>query len=224
MFLGPSNFQTTCPPGKLTAPDGLPHVLVASLMRSGTHLAIDLILNNFRAYRKKPLYVDLDQYLHVEGSVDELLQAGGQVLKTHFPQAIESTDRGDAIRRIRSSSRTRVIILHRDIEDVRRSMGRFGEWGAAEVAKLDQQAKAFEAAWNSHRDAHRLSFPDLTHPEKGVATVERLARLLDQSPSADPPVLPRPRSHRNRVRLDKLMTRLVGKASPRINTTIGFAK
>ena len=32
-------------------------------MRSGTHVLIDCILNNFARYRRRPLYIDLDQFV-----------------------------------------------------------------------------------------------------------------------------------------------------------------
>ena len=50
------------------------------MMRSGTHLLIDLILNNFAALRTSPLYIDADRFLRESGSSKELLFQIGYTL------------------------------------------------------------------------------------------------------------------------------------------------
>jgi hypothetical protein len=46
-----------CPPGLLrNSKNDLPNLVVATFPRCGTHLLIDLILNNFSLYRQNPLY------------------------------------------------------------------------------------------------------------------------------------------------------------------------
>jgi hypothetical protein len=45
-----TNPRVVCPPGTVTA-QGRPNIIVATPMRSGTHILSDMILNNIPAYQ-----------------------------------------------------------------------------------------------------------------------------------------------------------------------------
>lgn len=79
-----NNRRCVAPPGELRPGSGKP-VIVSSIMRSGTHLLIDLLLNNFPAYRRMPLYVDLDHALASGLTAADLLHGGCYVMKSHHP-------------------------------------------------------------------------------------------------------------------------------------------
>ena len=56
-LLPPNTPTVRCPPGLLrNSKNDLPNLVVATFPRCGTHLLIDLILNNFSLYRQNPLY------------------------------------------------------------------------------------------------------------------------------------------------------------------------
>jgi hypothetical protein len=219
-WIPPENAHTCCPPGELEPVDGVAHVVVATLMRSGTHLLIDLLLNNFPKYRKRSLYVNMDRFIRDDHLIDQLLAAGGQVLKTHYPQIGDSDS--NRVRVLPILARSRVILVERDREDIRRSMARFGDWGTQQLHDLDAQFDRFDAFWDQRDDGLRVHFDDLIDPVLCARVLDRLSSFLDLRCSTVP-VFPRPKAARNRVYLDKLMTRLVGRSAPRVNTTIGFS-
>lgn len=206
-----------CPPGVLAAANGVPHVIVAAPMRSGTHLVIDLILNNFPVYRAGPLYLDLEQYRLAGLETERILSFRGSVIKTHFPHTSDLVSHKRDIAPL--IERYPVIVPVRERRDVMDSMQRFGEWGTSQ--STEEQFDAFEECW---RGVPRLSIPfdQLVDPAALSATVSALATHLGAEPSASL-VGPRPQSQRRRVLFDKVLTRLFGPAAPRINTTIGFA-
>lgn len=112
--------------------DGRKHVIVASHRRSGTHLTIDTIINNFPMFSNNPEIgkVTLDS-LVAEGkqhrAIDEiraLTSQGPCVLKTHAHGDIGNfflkSDSGDFIDDLFSNSK--IIYVHRDGRDVLTSL------------------------------------------------------------------------------------------------------
>ena len=93
----PDSKRVMAPSGSIVASHtSLPLIVVTSFPRSGTHILIDLILNNFTPYRRNPLYVDLDRYIHEGLDVEDLIQKGGYVVKTHYPEpTFSATKRSD---------------------------------------------------------------------------------------------------------------------------------
>src|SRR4051812_42875729 len=77
--------KTTAPPAVLPSADG-PLIIVASMMRSGTHLLLDSMFNNFPPLRRTPLFVDFDSYERQALPVDPLRSLRGAVIKTHYPE------------------------------------------------------------------------------------------------------------------------------------------
>src|SRR5262245_46905598 len=77
--------STTCPPAPLVSGHG-PLIIVASLMRSGTHLLLDSFFNNFPELRRVPLFVDFDAYQRAGLPVGPLQSVQGIIVKTHYPE------------------------------------------------------------------------------------------------------------------------------------------
>ncbi len=217
--LPPNTPKTVCPPGPLSASASpLPLVVVASFPRTGTHVLIDLLLNNFPAYRRDPLYVNLDEYLRAGLPVEELLRTGGYVLKTHYPEATFSADQQAAYEQI---FRTAILLMPaRPAVDVARSYRRM--LGGAREADLPAALQAYEAYWRA-RQPETFAFAELIDPAWTASVVARLATLLHQ-PQPRRPISPPSRRSYLRVCLRKLGTRLLGNKLSVVNTTVGFAK
>lgn len=218
MMLRPDRPCVTCPPGDPGAANGTPHVVVAAQMRSGTHLLIDLILNNFPVYRENPLYLDLERYRLSDLETSQIPDLRGLVIKTHYPH---SSDRVEAAQDIEPLTRRYPVVMPvRDRDERVRSMRRFGDWGAAQ--SMDPHIDAFERYWS---DVPKLTLPfrKLLDPEALPEVVHALEQHLG-TPAIASPVGPRPVAQRRRILLDKTLTRLLGAHAPRINTTIGFAR
>jgi DNA-directed RNA polymerase subunit N (RpoN/RPB10) len=140
-FLHPENSQTCCPPGKLPIANHVPHVVVASMMRSGTHMAINLLLNNFPMYRHTPLYVNLDRYIEQGRSVSDLEKAGGSVIKSHFPQAQERIGHEAEFEDFFSNNK--IILVTRDSVQIKKSLSNFGLWGRDESSHFEEHEERF---------------------------------------------------------------------------------
>src|SRR5436190_2148883 len=166
-FLGPENSKTTCPPGNLS-PGTAPLSIVPALRRSGTHLLIDTILNNFVLYKREPFYVDLDRYLKGGFPVADLLNCRGYIVKTHFPQTL-AFDFMQQVSEI--AEQAFVLTPYRPLDDTFRSAKTFGATMSRE--ELTQQSIDFDAYWQKYRPL-RLAFSsliDTTHYESLLTTI-----------------------------------------------------
>jgi hypothetical protein len=218
-FLSAMNRLTCCPPGSLKAHNGQKHLVVASMMRSGTHLLIDLLLNNFPAYKCSPLYLNLDMFVNQGGKIPELDGSGGFVVKTHFPQSIECQGHEEALSQFLGQNK--VILVSREANEIKRSLGKFGEWGAAEVARFDQIHEDFFRYWDhQHKgEVMRVNYADLIHESRLPALLEEIEAFTALKKSSKLiGVVPK---HK---RLTKTTTRLLGHLSPRISTGIKLGK
>ncbi len=215
-LLPPNNARCIAPPGRIIAGSGRP-ILVPSLMRSGTHLLIDLILNNFPAYRRQPLYVDLDHCLLADPSEDAVLRGGRYVLKTHAPN-FPSSERGqEALRQI--AEKSFIISPVRLNADVQRSHAAFGVPDAGDFRLAHQK---FEAFWQPYLRL-QVPFDELVDPERCPGVLRQISQCIGQ-PMPTRPRLPPAKRRIVNVLLAKTLTRLLGHRSPVINTTIGFAQ
>ncbi len=191
------------------------------MMRSGTHLVINVILNNFQRYKKSPLYVNLDMFLHLGGNIDKLSSSGGSVVKTHFPQAIEC--RGHETEIMQFLKKQKVILVRRDPQEVKRSLKNFGEWGAKEVSKFDQLQKEFDDYWQTQEGVLILNYADLIQ-------LDRLAEIIKQIEQFTGIVsnqkikLPLAKNKRFGILFSKAMTRLLGRYAPYVNTGIKLGR
>jgi hypothetical protein len=179
-------------------------------------LLIDAILNNFARYKRRPLYVDLDHLLGDTDTIDRLLACGGYVVKTHFPHDGKSTSHAEQIQRL--IPRAVIISPVRDREAVLRSSLAFGT--AHSRSDFSARAAAFADVWGGH-EIHHVHFTRLVDRDHYAALVADLSNWLGIPPNAKL-VLPLPKRARAGVYFAKLSTRVLGRASPIINTTIGL--
>ena len=101
------------------------NILVISHRRSGTHLTIDALSNNFASYDRE--YLNLDRLRETHGqplSVDEIKQklaTGPHVIKTHMHGSVgdffmNNTEHVDFVSELLDSSK--LLYVHRDGRDV----------------------------------------------------------------------------------------------------------
>ncbi|WP_425093864.1 hypothetical protein [Tropicimonas sp. S265A] len=220
-----TNPRVVCPPGKLRA-TGRPNLIVATPMRSGTHVLIDLILNNMPGYRNRPLYVDLDQCVKQSTTDRDLLAQvtpdAGHVIKTHMPLSVPDSMASDpAITDLLAQGL--VITVRRDRGDVCRSLARWHGIALEEAeAEYGPQYDRFWEFWTG-RPQIALSFKDLFAPEKMRQTLADLAAASGTTPAKryNPPPA---NTTKNRIYANKMMTRLAGRHAPRVDTTIHTLK
>ena len=207
--------STTCPPAQLVSGGG-PVIIVASLMRSGTHLLLDTLFNNFPGLRRAPLFLDLDAYERKGLPVAPLTSVKGMIVKTHYPETPLAASYAEALQTL--ASRAIVYIPRRSSEEVRRSLAKWGfQFSQDQFAELENQ---FQSFW-SRFSPTSVEFTSLLNPS-GVQTV--LTQIARQSGLTlgrpGKPVMPA--KSRLGVYMDKALTRIAGSRAPRINTTIGY--
>lgn len=225
-WLSFQNPRVVCPPGRIAA-NGRRNVMVATPMRCGTHVMIDALLNNLPAYRRAPLYVDLDQFLkqgvRPDADFGALGADAGYVLKTHFPLGMpDPAAHADAVAALARDAL--VITVRRDPEQIRASLSRWSDQaqGAAaldrHLAELDANLAAFRAFWDGRADI-ALDFGDLFDPARMQAVLAQAAQATGARAASRYRHAPPKRGIR-RIYLQKALTRLAGRRAPRINTTI----
>lgn len=185
-------------------------------MRSGTHVLIDLILNNFDAYRREPLYVDLDHYLVTRDSAVSLLSCGSHILKTHHPGVPYTPEALDALRYLAENAF--IVQPVRDLDEIFRSQA---AWGMTDRTAFSESVREFTGFWQPYPKLE-VAFADLARPDRCREVVHALAAYLGQPLPAEI-IFPPRRNAKARVLMFKALTRLFGASSPVINTTIGFA-
>jgi hypothetical protein len=218
-----SNPRVVCPPGKLSIGQG-ELVLVPTLIRSGTHLLIDAIINNFPQYKRTPLYVDLDALLNDsstrDNQVEKLIKCGGYALKTHFPQVNFHPDREVFIRKIAASSK--IITIERNLDD---SFYSCKAWSktypiAQSQETYLQSVDMFRNFWGQY-DCMKVSFSEIIDRDRFADLVHRIGNYIGVSPRIRTIYSPRPDEILN-VYMIKTITRILGQYSPVVNTTIKF--
>ena len=226
-WLRHNNPRTLCPPGMPQAGKGpkRPLIMVPTLMRSGTHILIDLILNNFPAYQGKPLYVDLDLVLRHpqrEEMLAKMREVGGFVVKTHCPQLIVKEGDVEVIQEIAAESI--IISTKRDTDVVLESMVRFPELSRrfGDEATIVAGIERFYEFWQS-REPTVFPFEQLLKNSEVPNIVAEIASVID-CPLPSKVVTPPEKAAYLRVCAVKAMTRVLGHRSPVINTTIQFAR
>jgi hypothetical protein len=205
-----------CPPGALPLGEA-PPIIVASLMRSGTHLVIDLILNNLASYRRDPLYVDFDAYMFEGHDPAALSRMGGCVVKTHVPQRPLDQAAMEVLKKI--AKRSLVIIPIREPEGIEASLRKWeGKHCHRDIAEQQRELLAF---WLEF-DPMVVRFADLLVPELMQDFLTEVTRRLAL------PLLPKgycpivAASSRPRTLMDKLLTRTQGYKTAVVNTTVGY--
>src|SRR5690606_12927417 len=172
-------------------------------------LLIDAILNNFAAYKRQPLYVDLDQYLMRGHPVEDLLTCGGYIVKTHFPQILGPSSEAQ-VRAV--ADKAIVLTPVRSRKDICRSATAFG------TSMGDSDFVRFAEFWK-HYDPVQVPFSALTSHAGYETLLENIAERIGMPPNPNR-VLPFSKKDRSRVYFVKALTRLLGHHSPVVNTTI----
>lgn len=196
-----------------------PNILVPTIMRSGTHMLIDQILNNFSAYKGRPLYCDFDKYVREGGDIRVLCEPRGMIIKTHYPQEVLDIDMTVFNQLLLSG--VKVITTDRDRVDVIRSLKRSFTLGDKEEVLLSR-LEGFNDFW-SEVPKLTIPFKALCKPEETQDNVNRIADFIGMSANSKL-MSSLGKSDKSRVYLCKLMTRLFGNKALMVNTTIGFAK
>ncbi len=207
--------QTTCPPAPLRSNSG-PTVVVASLMRSGTHLLLDALFNNYPIFRRFPLFVDFDAYARQGLPIDPLRSIQGVLIKTHYPETPLPATYVTALSEI--ATRSIVLTPIRDIEEIRTSLSKWDvEFTPLQLAEIKSR---FELFWYPFSPT-AIEFTQLLDANGVKLILSKLDKLTGlTSLRINEPVMPA--QSRMGVYVDKLLTRIVGRRAPRINTTIGY--
>ncbi len=206
--------KTTCPPAPLVS--GGPLIIVPSLMRSGTHLLLDSLFNNFPVLRRTPLFVDFDAYERQALPATPLSFLTAVTIKTHFPETPLSEPYASRLAAL--ASRALILMPRRAASEIRRSMEKWGmEFSPDEFAKVERRFHDFWVPFSPLI----VDFPALLNPARLrlflglVAERAGLGFHENKSPCM-------PARHRWGVYFDKALTRVFGRKAPRINTTIGY--
>lgn len=207
------NTKTVCPPGNLPVSEGV-NIIVSSLMRSGTHLAMDFIFNNFKQYKTYPLYIDYDRYCFDGHNLEELSKVKGAVLKTHFIQRPFNEQSRDFLKVLGKNAI--VIIPDREAKQVNQSLSKWEiNLNEEELKKLREEHLAF---WSGYSPLV-VPFDSYFDKNKMLDLKKDIASRINVV-AENRVVLPSTNSFPNMV--NKLSTRIVGNKWPVINTGIGF--
>lgn len=220
-----TNPRVVCPPG-VVSPNGRPNVIVATPMRSGTHILIDMILNNIPAYRNRPLYVDLDQCRKQGNPQHDLLGQitadMGYLVKTHLPIGVEDENTIDL--RIHDLIAAGVVItVRRDRDEVSTSLARWHKLPpGADVTGYEIRYDAFWRFWEA-RAQTRIGFKDLFKQDRMSALLDL---LCERTGTYRTNRFSGPISGTNKARIyaNKGLTRILGRHAPRVDTTIHTLK
>lgn len=220
-----TNPRVVCPPGKVVA-QGRPNLVIATPKRSGTHIMIDLLLNNLPDYRNKPLYVDLDQFVkHNRNSRENLADLtpdAGYILKTHMP--LNTPDYMPENPHIQALIRQGVVVtINRPRAEVCRSIARWRK--LSEQVSEERYGPEYDQFWAhwADMDQNRVDFSDLFDPALMQPFLQTLAERTGTRLAASyvgPPTSDR----KQRIYLNKTLTRMLGRHAPRVDTTIHTLK
>lgn len=219
-----TNPRVVCPPGQPTQ-QGRPNILVATPKRSGTHVLIDILLNNIPAYRNTPLYIDLDQCWKQGTDHNDLLGRispdMGYVLKTHFPVGLPKSAKADA-RFLKIIDHAQVLTVRRNHADVARSMSRWAGANKRATPHYETEYKEFWGFWQE-RSQVVIAFEDLFQPDIMTGYLDDICHHTETKRAAQF-VRPTDARLRRRIYLNKTLTRLVGRRAPHVDTTIHTLK
>lgn len=220
-----TNPRVVCPPGVISG-QGRPNIIVATPMRSGTHILIDMILNNIPAYRNRPLYVDLDQ-CRKQGTpqndlIGRIAPDAGYILKTHMPIGTDPDSPTDP-RILDLFAAGVVLTVRRDRAEVCTSLARWHRLPEeAPLTRYEAQYDGFWAFW-APRKQISIDFADLFAPDRMIPVLDslcartgttRATRFAGPSSEAD----------KARIYTNKALTRLAGRHAPKIDTSIHTLK
>ena len=185
-------------------------------MRSGTHLLIDLMLNNFPQLRGESLYVELD-HAAMEGLDKESFAGLGRcICKTHYDGEEKEVARREIVELV--CNHGLLIEPVRNYEEIKRSLQNF-------ISEEDYQeqlasTERYHNYW-AGKECLTVSFKDLISREGNDKVISQIASYIGEKPS-EKRFYNRSRSQEKLILVEKLLTRLRGVRQRRVNTTIGF--
>jgi len=224
-FIKFNNPKVVCPPGTMQAGEKK-LIIVPTIMRSGTHLLIDSLLNNFPDYKRAPLYVDLDKLLkHSPGEkreevISRLIACSGYVVKTHYPQEPSYPEWEAIVSRL--ASEAAIVRIVRDPESTFQSLK---TWRAAFGVDVNREeyfasVERFNRFWDRF-ECFQVTHNEIISREEYPGLIAELGNYINARPKKKVSFPPRKKARLN-VYATKILTRLLGNKSPVINTTINF--
>ena len=216
-----NNSRVVCPPGKIFPGTGQ-LIVVPTVMRSGTHLLIDAILNNFPKYKRKPLYIDLDRLLDNINTrsinADKLLYGGNYIVKTHYPQNNYNDGREEILSRIFDKSK--IITINRNIDSALKSAFAWGLLNKENESTYRKRIAEFHKYWENY-DILSLQFEDIISRGNFPESIKRIEAHI--SCKAQTPIsFPASKNSPFSIYSAKILTRILGRFTPVVNTTINF--
>ena len=216
------NPKTVCPPGIPRVVATGSNIVVATQMRTGTHVLIDMIINNYDRFRNCPLYIDLDALVRrgcLGHDLSELIMdLSSYVVKTHYPQVGDKKIYEPALELLRENSVFVTSVRHEagQAESLSKSFGR----SPHEVNEILGQGEVATKYWAERADLI-VNFADLISIKSYIQIASDIGRMAG---CQVPPQEIRCYSDRSRlgVYYDKFSTRVLGYRSPRINTSIAY--
>ena len=185
-------------------------------MRSGTHLLLDSLFNNFSALRRSPLFLDFDAYQRQTLPPAPLKSINGVVIKTHFPETPLAEPYASTLAAL--APRALVLMPRRPTTEIRKSLAK---WGVdVPAAEFDEIESRFLNFWTPFSPL-TVEFSALLNPPKVQALLAEVAKRAGPGLRLNSKLV-MPSQSRFGVYIDKLLTRISGKSAPRINTTIGY--
>ncbi|HZV33215.1 MAG TPA: hypothetical protein VFB72_01460 [Verrucomicrobiae bacterium] len=206
--------NTTCPPAAVVCGEG-PVIIVCSIMRSGTHLLLDSLFNNFPTLRRAPLFIDFDAYERGSLPLEPIVGVTGAIIKTHYPQTPLKPAYAAALAEI--ASRAVVFKPTRPANQVRNSLAKWEmRMSIEEFAELERRFDNFWAPFAPNV----VEFSTLLDSQGVSQFLQLVQQRTGFKPRAGRPMMP---AHsRFGVYLDKALTRVLGCRVRRVNTTIGY--
>lgn len=198
------------------------NIVIATPRRCGTHVLIDIILNNMRDYRNRPLYIDLDKAWQQrecgKGLFGSITPESGYVIKTHMPIVHPDAPLNRHLLEILNAAV--VVTVHRDVDAMVRSAERW--WKRAEAKTVGNTIReSYEKFWAFWRDRPRveLEFEDLFRADTMRMVLANLSTKTG-SPYSELYTPPISADRSKIIYANKALTRLMGRYAPRVDTTI----
>lgn len=216
-----SSKKIVAPPGEIIELGRGRPIIIASFPRSGTHIMIDSILNNFPHYRNIPLYLDFDQFSNSrykpESVLDEICNSR-LIIKTHYPHRNLYTHEDDITSSIeRLIEKAFVIKVERDKQRIKASY----EKGFGKVSNIECEIELFDEYWQNKADII-VNFNELVNKDTLPKVIEQISDKLNEE-HVRKVIFPPPPDAFLQVGVQKIATRLLGKRTPfSVNTTIQF--
>ena len=150
----------------------------------------------------------------------ELMSSGGYIIKTHYPIQSNSGDHLQIIKSI--ASKSVIVMIRRKSTEVFQSAVSWGLYGEGEMGKFKDDERRFQEFWSDF-DSLVIDFEELVDKKRFPDAMRKIGDKLGVSCKKHL-VYPSSPKRGLKLYLAKGLTRLLGRYSPWINTTIRFAQ